>query len=132
MIAPNLSWNGDRAKRLVFDAAWESIRRATEFFHQQVQQELNIPNSGVRVKRKRGRGSYTIYPNPAPKGSPPRKRTGWLQRHAQREYDQAALASRVGLAAGALYGVFLEMADHPWLLATVNKTRAQLEALLRP
>ena len=135
MIAVNIHWNGDSSKKLIVDAGWDKIQRATEYFHAQVLAALNVPNSGVRVKRKRGKGSYTVYPNPSKPGEPPRKRTGWLQRHVQREYDKPSLTSRVGVQRNALYGIFLElgtrfMAARPWLLATLNKVRTQLEAIL--
>ena len=133
MIAANLNWNGDRVKQLAFDAGWEKLVRMTEFFWGHLLQALNVPNSGVRVKR-RGGGTRTVYPNPSKPGEPPRKRTGWLQRHVQREYDKASLTSRVGVQRNALYGIFLElgtrrMAARPWLLATLNKVRTQLEAI---
>jgi len=132
LISANLNWNGDNSKRLIADWAWEGIVRATEYFWTHLLQVLNVPNSGVRIKRTRGRGSYTVYPNPSKPGEPPRKRTGWLQRHVQREYDRANLSSRVGLATGALYGLFLEMgtrkmAARPWLLATLKKLLPQIE-----
>ncbi len=50
------------------------------------------------------------------------------------EFDQPTLSARVGVSQAALYGLFLEigtsrMAARPWLLATLDKFRAQISAI---
>jgi hypothetical protein len=149
MIQTKLQWNGDAMHEKLVGAAWEGIQRATEFLYDHLRDPvLNVPNSGVKKKRTRdtSRGkkgsTYTIYPDPSQPGEPPRLRTGWLRNHVGRVYDKAELKSRVGLKAGAFYGLVLElgttnlfgkgihMQARPWLLASVKKFWAQLSALI--
>lgn len=135
MIKITGNWHGEVAEG-VFDAAWEGVVRAVVFYWTQLQLALNVPNTGVRVKRTRGKGSYTIYPNPSKPGEPPHKITGWLQRHVQYELNKGIFAARVGLQANAKYGVYLEigtkfMAARPWLLATLKKVWSQMQVLAR-
>lgn len=130
MIKSDFEWNGDKAFNLVIEAGWEGIQRATVYFWQHVQQALNKPN--VRVKKK---GGGVVWTDSSKPGEPPRKRTGFLQGHVKYELDKKALASRVGLAANAKYGLFLEMGTkkmdaRPWLLATLEKVMPQLRALV--
>ncbi|MCC6421631.1 MAG: hypothetical protein IT429_25710, partial [Gemmataceae bacterium] len=67
---------------------------------------------------------------------PPRKRTGWLQRHVQYRLDREQSRGVVGVAAQAPYGLALElgtknMAARPFLLSTLEKYREQLQAIAR-
>jgi hypothetical protein len=112
MLQINYSWNGDHAKQLVFNAAWDGLLRAAVYYWQSVQNALNIPNTGTTI---RGRGpagqkkSFTVYSNPSKPGEAPHKITGWLQRHIQYWTDKGNLIVRVGLALGAKYGLYLEL-----------------------
>ena len=123
MISAKLDWKGDTATAELRKAAWERVRRAVVFFWQTVQTSLNVSNPRP-------------YKSPSQPGEPPRKRTGWLAGHVLYELDEKTLSGRVGLGKNALYGVYLEagtrvMAARPWLIATLNKVKAQLEALLK-
>lgn len=113
------------------ERALRGLLRAVAFVWQAVVLALNVPNTGQRVKRTRGKGSYTIYPNPAPKGMPPRKRTGWLQRHVKYEVDRRELKARIGLARGADYGVHLDAGDHPWLFRTAEACKDEAAAIIK-
>jgi hypothetical protein len=134
-------WNGNGAMDAIRALVWEGIRRATLFYWDRLQSELNVPNTGERRKRvvntSQGKigSTYTVYPNPSKPGEPPRKRTGNLQRNVMYELDEASLKSRVGITPNAIYGLFLElgtiyMLARPWLMATLRKYRQQIQAFL--
>lgn len=111
-------------------AAFERVLRAAALFHEAVLEALNVPNTG---RSARGR---TVYPDPSRPGQAPRKRTGWLQRNVVWEADRRAGAVKVGVTANAPYGVWLEtgsrrMEKRPFLLATLDRMRPQLEAAAR-
>lgn len=132
MIKVTYSWNGQAEEEAVLKAGWEKIRRAAHYFWDRVHDELNVPNTGKSVGKKGHR--HTVYPNPSKPGEPPRKRTGWLQRHVLEQYDQNKLEAIVGLATAAIYGLFLElgtrrMRARPWLLATLKKYWGQMQAI---
>lgn len=141
MIQSKLTWQGEVATKLVLDAGWDGIRRATVFFWNTLQTSvLNIPNPGERRRRKRNTragakgSSYTTYPHSSRPGEPPRKRTGFLAGNVVYELDQAKLASRVGVLRNAIYGAYLElgtrkMRPRPWLFATLRKILPQLKAI---
>jgi len=126
MMRGSFKWDGERAYQEVLDAGWDGIRQATVFLWQQCQSAINTPSSRP-------------YSEPTPPGNrvpgePPRKRTGWFQANVLYTLDRAALTGRVGLGLGARYGLFLElgtrrMLARPWLLATLKKVWAQLQAL---
>ncbi len=108
--------------------------RITVALWTEIQTVLNVPNTGVRVRRQHGRGSYTTYPNPSKPGEPPRKRTGWLQRNVVYQFFDGGLRSRVGLTQNAEYGIYLEigtsrMEARPWLFATAERMAPQLAAI---
>lgn len=70
--------------------------------------------------------SVTIYPYPSKPGEPPRKRTGWGQRHVVWEFDPRTMRGRVGIAKNAIYMLYLELGTRrvkrrPWLVATLKK-----------
>lgn len=129
MIRSSLKWDGERVKQSVIEAGWDSIRRVTVWFWQRVQDTLSVPNPGTRVTIKRGKNkgkTKTVYLYPSKPGEPPRVRTGNLKKNVLYEFDQAALRSRVGLTAQAIYGAFLELAKsrrrrREWLLVTLKK-----------
>lgn len=140
MIQSKLTWNGEVATKLVLEAGWDGIRRATEFFFRTLQDKvLNTPNSGQRRIRKRttragAKGSsYTIYPHPSKPGNPPHKRTGFGAGNVKREYDKAKLMSRVGALLNAKYMIFHELGKgrryRPWLFKTLEKLIPQLKAI---
>jgi hypothetical protein len=118
VISAKLTLHTEAAKAAFLKAAWDAVRYAAHFFWDKLHQELN--------------GSWP--PASAP-GQPPHTRTGFLKKNVLELYDQPNLQARVGLAANVLYGIFLElgtkrMKARPWLFATLNKYRPQLEALL--
>jgi hypothetical protein len=81
------------------------------------------------------RKTATVYPYPSKPGEPPRKRTGWGQNHIVWDVDRAALEGRVGISVNAMYMLFLElgtrrMRPRPWLVATYEKLKSQLNRLI--
>jgi hypothetical protein len=115
-------------------AALDRLRRAVARLHAALLEALNVPNTGTRVKGPGGR-RRTVYPSPSKPGEPPRKRTGWLQRNVVYEIDGRKNTARIGVTAGAKYGAFLElgtrrMRARPWLLATLERVRPELAAIL--
>ena len=134
MIQSRLTWNGDDCQRQVIEASWEGLVYATNYYLDRLRDALNVSNPGVRMKRKRGKGSYTIYPTPSKPGEPPRARTGYLKKNVMAEYDESILTTRVGVSVSAIYGLFLELgtkfvAARPWLLATLEKFLPQIREL---
>jgi len=112
--------------------AWEGLARAVVHLHTRLLERLNVPNTGTR-----GRRGGTVYRNPSRPGEPPRKITGWLQRNVVYELDVGGLKARVGLAANATYGAYLELGTHrvrprPWLLSTLEQERPYMAALASP
>ena len=68
----------------------------------------------VRVKRQRGRGSYTVYTTPSKPGEYLRTRTGFLRSHITYQPTTIAEAGRqgavqVGYERGAWYGGWWEV-----------------------
>lgn len=101
--------------------SWDRIRRLVIYFWTAVENALNVSNPRP-------------YKTPSKPGEPPRKRTGFLQANVKYELDKQAMAGRVGIAANAKYGVYLEMgtrwmAARPWLLATLTKILPQLQVI---
>lgn len=122
MLQSKLSWHGDAATRAILDAAYEAILRATVLFWKSLQQALSVPAGWLGRQRAGSRP-----------GEPPRKRSGWLQRHVVYEQDKANLTTRVGLLANALYGLHLELGTknilpRPWFLATLRRLLPSLSA----
>lgn len=118
------------------EAHVRGLLRAVAHLHSRILQVLNVPNTGTRVRRSRGRGSYTAYLNPSKPGEPPRKRTGWLQRNVVYDVDKQRLSARVGLTVNAKYGIYLElgtsrMHPRPWLLATAKAEAANVVDIIR-
>lgn len=118
----------------------ERITRATVFLWQKVQEALNTPNTGERRTHRTRRtpsgrkATHTVYPHPSRPGEAPRKRTGWLQRNVR--YEIEGDTGRVGVAANATYGAYLElgtarMRPRPWLVATLTANLARLQAIVR-
>ena len=125
-------WHGDEVVARIVAAGWDDLARATVFLWQRCVEALNVPNTGVSVK-KSGGGSRTIYPHPSKPGEPPRKRTAWLQRHVLYELDKVNLKSRVGVSVNAIYGAMWEAGirgvKRPWLLSTLDKHLEQIRQL---
>jgi len=112
MINVTYQWNGQNGKKVILDAGWEGLLRAAVFFWQSVTHALNMPNTGRTIKGRGPAGqkkSFTVYTNPSKPGESPHKITGWLQRHIQYWRDKDNLIIRVGLAVGAIYGLYLEL-----------------------
>lgn len=122
MIQVQQQWHGPQVLAQIEAAGWESIQRATVYLWTKVVEALNVSNPRP-------------YTSPSAPGEPPRKRTGWLQRNVLYELDEAQKRGRVGIGRMALYGVYLELgtrrglAARPFLLAMVNKHRAELQKL---
>lgn len=81
------------------------------------------------------RETATVYPYPSKPGEPPRKRTGWGQRHIVWDYDADKMEGRVGIAQNAIYMLFLELGTRfikprPWLVATLTKLMPELRVLM--
>jgi hypothetical protein len=117
-----VDWHGDELEPKLRAAVWEAIVRCTEFFWAHCLQLLNISNPPP-------------HKTPSQPGEAPRKRTGFLQGNVQREYDEPALTSRVGISKNAIYGLFLElgtryMRPRPWLMATLKAVMPQLQATI--
>jgi hypothetical protein len=115
--------------------AAEALKRAAVHVWAAVQRTLNVPNTGVRKKRLQGKGSRTTYPSPSAPGQPPRKRTGWLQRNVLYAVDAVGLSAKVGVSAGAAYGIDLEvgtrkMAARPWLFRTASAEAANVRKII--
>lgn len=113
------------------------INRASKFLQDELKVILNIPNSGVRKTRTRNTSagkkgsSYTVYPDPAKPGDPPRKRTGNLQQNVLRDPPEPKeMYARVGITRNAKYGLYLEIGNHPWLKRTALKLLPRLKILL--
>lgn len=125
-MAAIFEYDGNISKDIE-NALWERLLRVGQAFEDKCKEAVNVPNTGVRVKRKRGRGSYTIYPHPAPKGSPPRKRTGWGQRHIKQVRDRANLSIKVGVTENAFYMAVLEKRGWPWMKYVLDKFRREFQ-----
>lgn len=123
-----LQWHGDEAIRTIDAASDESVQRAAVYFWERLQDELGVSAKVGRGTKKKD------YAASAP-GEPPRKRTGWLQRHVLWLFEQSYHWARVGLSANAIYGLYLEfgtkrMLARPWLFATLRKYQDQIRAHL--
>jgi len=97
-------------------------------------------NTGVRVRRKRGHGSYTKYPTPSRPGESPRMRRGIGKRNIVWGYDKQLQEARVGYTAEARYMTFHELAiryrkkgyqQRPTILPTKRTYRQHLIAFGR-
>ena len=117
MMNVSSSWNGDREQKLVLDAAWGRILRAAVFFWTQLQLTLNVSNPRP-------------YLNSAPKGDPPRKRTGFGAGSVLYKADKQRQEVQVGLLGNAKYMAFHELGQHPWLLVTLKRLQPQLQRIL--
>ena len=130
MIAARYSMDRTAAAQLR-QRQLRALQRATVYLWQHLQQVLNVPNTGQRRKRKYGRGSYTVYPNPSKPGEAPRKRTGFLQRNVKYDIDRKNISARVGVTENARYGAYLELLmDRPWLLVTARRLMPQMVRMM--
>lgn len=125
-MAAVLTWNGDKFNQQLAKATAVGLLRATVFYHAQCQRAVSRPNTGVRVRTRKGKSTRTVYPNPSKPGEPPRLRTGWGRSHVVREFDKSVPAGRVGVSQAAIYMFYLEIGTRkvkrrPWLLATLMK-----------
>lgn len=112
----------------------EDVEAWYQFHHEDLQPRIH--NGKLREVK-----SVTIYPYPSKPGEPPRKRTGWLQRHVLMEFaeakagNQTLMASRTGVGRNAIYGLYLELGTRrvkprPWLVATLLKHRGMIGQLM--
>jgi len=128
--------NKQAIDKAVRAAQIKGLQRASVFLQTQLKLAVNVPNSGVSRRRKPPkRGSYRVYPNPSNPGEPPRKRTGWGQRHIMREVDTVRMVARVGVAINAIYMLYLELGTRrirprPWLVSTFFRVRETIAKLL--
>jgi hypothetical protein len=109
MITAKLQFGStDPIREFVVPAGAEALKRVTEFFWGAVQTALNVPNTGERVRAKKGRPGFTYYPNPSTPGEPPHKITGHGAGSVIYEFSPDGLTSRVGLLPSAIYMLWLE------------------------
>lgn len=135
MIEARVSTDHARLIAALHEQQLERLKRATVFLWSKVQEVLNTPNTGVRVRRRRGKGSYTKYPGPSRPGEPPRKRTGWLQRNVSYEVDREELTARLGMTSAAPYGLFLDvgtrgMEARPFLVSTAKECLPRMRRIM--
>lgn len=135
MIKGKVEWHGEKAWAQAHTALVERIARATVLLWTELQLVLNTPAKGERRSRGKGKGSRLVYTEVSKPGEPPRKRTGWLQRHVRYEVDRQQPAGRVGVGIAAKYGLFLErgtrmMRPRPWLVTTARRLASRLRALI--
>lgn len=121
MITSKMKWYGDDVVKQTMSASWENLVKAIVYYHTRLLEAVNVSNPRPHV-------------TPSQPGEPPRKRTGWLQRHIRYELDQASGRGRVGVAVNAIYGLYLElgtrrMRARPWLLATLRKHLDRIRAI---
>jgi hypothetical protein len=132
-----LNWNAGQIVNQLEREAWERLVRTAEYFTQKLQEAVNTPNTGVRVRRKRDtvagpRGSsYTIYPDPAIAPEAPHKRTGWGQRNIAQFRDRGSMTIKVGERQNAAYMIWLQLRGYDWLLATLSRERGNLQAIVQ-
>lgn len=145
MILGKTTWHGDERYRQVVQTGAAMLLRMAVFFQAEMMARLNVPNTGVRVKRtrdtvggKRG-SSYTVYPNSSQPGAYLRKRTGWLAGHILYEPRTVAEVEklgrvRVGYGKSAFYGAVWELKTaerRKGLIDLLAELRPQLEAMAR-
>jgi hypothetical protein len=121
MIRSKTTVYGDKAYESIVAAGYEQIQRATVFLWQKCTEEVNVSNPRP-------------YVTPSQPGEPPRKRTGFGQRNIRYELNKDLHYGRVGIAVNALYMLFLDQGTtfirpRPWLVATLDKYRAQIKAI---
>ncbi len=122
MVTSRLTWNGDDAFKRIREEAWQRILRAAIHFWKELKAVLNVLNPPPHTNSSRP-------------GEPPRKRTGWLQRHVLYEPDKPNLVVTVGLGKNAIYGLWLELgtrrlAPRPWFMATLRKLLPTLQSFV--
>lgn len=137
MIEVSVTNNTEKILEEIEAKAWEGLRRCVVLYHTKLLELLSVPNTGERRKHRTrktpsGRAaSYTVYPHPSKPGEPPRKRTGWLQRHVLYELDRASLSGRIGLGTSAQYGLHLHLGTQsvdarPWITVPLDLYAAEL------
>lgn len=122
MIQVSLKVRPD-ASALVQAKAVELLKRIVVHYHTALLATLNESNPRP-------------YTTPSALGDPPRKRTGWLQRHVLFEFGPGGLSARVGVAMSARYGLYLElgtrkMKPRPWLVSTLKAEMPRLKQLAK-
>lgn len=105
-------------------------------FQTEHQARLNVPNTGVRV-RKRGGGTRTIYPNPSKPGEYPHKITGAgqaglvYQPTTAQAIKAEGLKVRIGHRINVKYMTILELYwQRKGLRDTVKETKDQIKAVV--
>lgn len=121
MIKAELTFRGREAEAKLQATAWKNLVRAVVFFHTQLLLALNVSNPRP-------------YRTPSLPGEPPRKRTGWGQRHVLYELDEAGRSARVGVSVNAAYMAMLDQGTRhirprPWLFATLKKVWGRLQEI---
>lgn len=138
-----VSWNWQaNATSEVEMTTWEGIQRAAVHLHTRLLEVLNVsaqPYRATHPTRRTPSGrraSITRYRSPSQPGEPPRKRTGWLQRHVRYQPIRSQQVVRIGVAINARYGLYLEygtrrMAARPWLRTTIVSELPRLRAIIK-
>lgn len=135
-----MKFHGKQFNQVFEKATATGLLRAGTFYHGAVKRAVSVPNSGVRVRRKRdtsrgAKGStFTIYPRPSKPGEPPRLRTGFGRQNIVLQFSGWKTGDpwvRVGVTRNALYMFFLEVgtrfiARRPWMLSTLMRYREQI------
>ena len=126
MMKMNYTFNGKEVENRTQAALWEGLQRAVTYYREKIVEALG-------VTAKAGKGTKAKDFEASRPGEPPRKRTGWLQRHIHKEFDKKAMKGAVGVNVNAIYGLYLElgtsrMAARPFLLRTLKKFWAQIKA----
>jgi hypothetical protein len=125
------------------------LRAAAEELHRLSQEAADTPNTGVtiklskaEVKRRRASGDKfrnktqrTVYPNPAPPGHAPHRRTGFGRLNIVQGFSRALMASRVGYTRLARYMTFHELGirytkvgeqQRPTIMPALRNQRSQI------
>lgn len=127
-----IQWNGNDLKKMLQKASDAGLKRAGEFYLLKCRLKVSRPNSGKSIRRVKGKGSYTVYPNPSKPGEAPKLRTGFGRRGIVINHGPGF--ARVGITENAKYMLYLELgtrriARRPWLIKTLEENRSVIGAL---
>lgn len=127
-MAVGLRWHGAKFARELRHATGAGVRAAATHYG-------TLCKNAVRVSARVGTRKALSGPNkgksipvyePAPRGLPPRRRTGFGSKNILTRHDKTAGVSKVGIIQNALYMIVHEVRGrgeglHPWLIPTLKK-----------